>query len=375
MTTRKREANFEILRVIAILMVLTLHYLSHTDLLLKTGEKATSLQFAGQLIESFCIVAVNVWVLISGYFLSKSDFKLSRILQLVAEVYFYTLLVTLVMQVVNTANVAETDRIFKTTQFFFPISSEHYSFATAYILLYVIAPILNKGVLHLTRKQLKASIIGLLIWFCFIKSFIPVNFPTDMMGYNLDWYICLYLIAAYIRKYNVRIVNSGKTSILLYVGASFLSFLMAVVLHEINYKTGRFIYYSGVTFHYNFILCLVGALGLFSTFRYLKVKEGIVAKAARILAPFSFGIYLLHEHLEIRDRWVEWMKGIFGNVPATIPGMIGHLILCILTLFVSCVFVDWIRSVIFGFVERVCSGSKIWKKLMDIDKELKADEK
>jgi surface polysaccharide O-acyltransferase-like enzyme len=87
MTTRKRDANFEILRVIAILMVLTLHYLSHTDLLLKTGEKATNLQLVGQFIESFCIVAVNVWVLISGYFVSKSDFKLTRILQLIAEVY------------------------------------------------------------------------------------------------------------------------------------------------------------------------------------------------------------------------------------------------------------------------------------------------
>ncbi|SEP96988.1 acyltransferase [Butyrivibrio sp. TB] len=375
MTTRKRDANFEILRVIAILMVLTLHYLSHTDLLLKTGEKATNLQLVGQFIESFCIVAVNVWVLISGYFLSKSDFKLTRILQLIAEVYFYTLLVTFAMQVVNTANVARTDRIFKTTQFLFPISSEHYSFATAYILLYVIAPILNKGVLYLTRKQLKASIIGLLIMFCLIKSIIPVNFPTDMMGYNLDWYICLYLIAAYIRKYNVRIVNSPKTSVLLYVGASVLSFAVAVFFHELNYKTGRFIYYSGVTFHYNFILCLIGALGLFSTFRYIKVKEGYVAKFARLLAPFSFGIYLLHEHLEIRDRWVEWMKGIYGNVPATIPGMAGHLISCILTLFVSCVFVDWIRSVIFEFVERVCVNTKFWKKLMDIDKELKADEK
>ena len=77
--------------------------------------------------------------------------------------------------------------------------------ATAYILLYVIAPVLNKGVLYMTRKQIKYTIIGLLVWFCIIKSIVPVIFPTDMFGYNLDWYICLYLIAAYIRKYNVKI--------------------------------------------------------------------------------------------------------------------------------------------------------------------------
>ena len=91
----KRQANFEILRVLAMIMVVVLHYLSHSDSLLALGVPATSVRITGSLIESFCIVAVNVWVLISGYFLSQSGFKLKRILQIICEIFFYTAAISL----------------------------------------------------------------------------------------------------------------------------------------------------------------------------------------------------------------------------------------------------------------------------------------
>lgn len=375
MEFKKRQGNFEILRVIAIVMVLILHYLSQTGSLLELGVSPSSRQITGQFIESFCVVAVNVWILISGYFLSKSAFKLTRILQLLAEVYFYTLLVTIVMQIVNTANVAETDRIYKTTQYLFPISSEHYSFATAYILLYVIAPILNKGVQYMTRKQIKYTIIGLLVWFCIIKSIIPVNFPTDMYGYNLDWYICLYLIAAYIRKYNVRILTGAFSSAMLFIVSGLGNFAISMIFHRINLTSGRFNYYATVPAHYNFILCLTGALGLFSMFRYIKVSENVFTKIARVLAPFSFGVYLLHEHIEVRDRWTTWLSGLsfIGPVPFGALGMLWHMVRCIVILFVCCVFVDFIRTQIFEFVARVCNGTKLFKWFRKIDSELAVD--
>lgn len=370
---KKRQANFEILRVIAILMVLILHYLSHTGSLLELGIKPTSSQLVGQFIESFCVVAVNVWILISGYFLSKSGFKITRILQLILQVYFYTLLVTIVMQIAGSASVSETDRIFKTTQYLFPISSEHYSFATAYILLYVIAPVLNKGVEYMTRKQIKYTIIGLLIWFCIIKSIIPVSFPTDMYGYNLDWYICLYLIAAYIRKYNVRILTGFGTSALLFVFSGLGNFAVSIIFHYLNLKYGRFNYFATVPAHYNFILCLTGALGLFSMFRYLNIKDdNTFARISKALAPFSFGVYLLHEHIEVRDRWVLWLSGIgfIGGVPKSPAGMLFHMLKCVVMLFVCCIFVDFIRSQIFEFAGRICSGTRLFKWFEKVDGEL-----
>ena len=372
---KKREANFEMLRVIAMIMVVVLHYLSHSDSLIELGVPASAVRITGSLIESFCIVAVNVWVLISGYFLSQSGFKLKRILQIICEIFFYTVAISLVMQSVNVYHVKSGDTIFKTVQYFFPIASEHYWFATSYVMMYILSPVLNKGVQYLSRKQLKVTIMGLLLWFCFIKSFIPVNFPTDDFGYGLKWFLCLYLIAAYIRKYDVKIVTGAGRSALLYVVSCGLIFVMTIVLQMINARYGRFEYYFTVTSHYNFILCLTGALGVFSLFRYLKIREGFWANVARTVAPLTFGVYLFHEHLEIRTRWLFWMESIFGKVPtANVGAFLVHLLLSVAVIFLAGIFIDWIRTMFFEFIARNLQGSRLFRALNRLDRELKFQE-
>lgn len=72
---KRRQANFELLRMLAMLMVVTMHFLSHTGSLPEAGNGLTERTVAAILIEAFCIVAVNVYVFISGYFLSESGFS------------------------------------------------------------------------------------------------------------------------------------------------------------------------------------------------------------------------------------------------------------------------------------------------------------
>ena len=353
---KKREANFELLRVIAMFMVVILHYLSHGDVLIKLGAPIHSVNIISTLIESFCIVAVNVWVLISGYFLSTSGFHLKKILQLICEVIFYTVTISFVMQLVGTYAMGLD--FFKIAQYCFPIASEHYWFATSYVFMYILSPVLNSGVNKLSRWQLKMVIMGLLFWFCFIKTFIPVNFVTDDMGYGLNWFIVLYLIAAYIRKYDVRIMSNGRQSSLLYVVSSILIFVIELAVYKYNSITGGFNYYFDVPFHYNYLLCLTGALGIFSSFRYLKVKNRIVSNVACFLAPMTFGVYLLHEHIEIRDRWLVWMQSFFGPIPKTPLAFLGHLLLSVVVVFFAGVFVDFIRVQIFSFIGRMLKNTK-----------------
>ena len=79
------------------LMVVTMHFLSHTGSLPEAGNGLTERTVAAILIEAFCIVAVNVYVFISGYFLSESGFSLKRLIRLICQVLFYTLLIPVVL--------------------------------------------------------------------------------------------------------------------------------------------------------------------------------------------------------------------------------------------------------------------------------------
>ena len=269
--TQKRNANIELLRIVAMLMILTLHFNFQSKALLELGEPASHVRIFATILEAIAITGVNVYVLISGYFLSASTVKFSKMLQLILQVYFYTLLVSVAMMFVGAYTVRPEDKLDRTLKYLFPISAEHYWFVTAYVIMYALAPVMNAAVNTLKRKQMKAVIIGLLFWFCVIKSVVPVQFGTDRMGYDFGWFICLYLIAAYIRKYNVVIFRDAKRSAIVFAVSAAVIAALSLVFYKINYDTGRFNYYAGVPNHYNFIFTLTGALGLFSLFRFMKL--------------------------------------------------------------------------------------------------------
>ena len=82
----ERLYNLDFLRIVAMLMIVTLHFLGKGGVL---GVAAMSSRYnLAWAIEEVCIVAVNCYVLISGYFLIKSRFRLSRLITLSFQVLF-----------------------------------------------------------------------------------------------------------------------------------------------------------------------------------------------------------------------------------------------------------------------------------------------
>ncbi len=368
---KKRNANFELLRIVAMIMIIVLHYNTYCDTLIHLGMPVTGVDVYATILEAFCITGLNTYVFISGYFLSNSKVKLSRVLQLICQVFFYTVMISLVMMITGTYVVRSNDSFYKIVQYLFPITSEHYWFVTAYIIMYVLAPVMNSAIHALSRKQLKTVILGLLIWFCFIKSFVPVMFVTDKWGYDYGWFIVLYLIAAYIRKYDVRVFYNARNSLIVFFISCIIIAFMKFGIYYINLTRGGFIYFFDVPFHFNYFFTLTGSLGLFSFFRYFRVKENKTADVIRFIAPFTFGVYLLHMHIEMKDRWVEWIEHIIGEVPVHSVTLYAlHLAASIVIIFTAGVFVDWIRKLVFGFVGRVCYDTWLFKKIRQWDESL-----
>ena len=370
-TKKKRDANIELLRIVAMLMIITLHLNTQSKALLVLGEPASNVQIFATILEAIAITGVNVYVLISGYYLSSSKVRLSKVLLLILQVYFYTLLISGAMMIVGAYTVKPDDKLDRMLKYLFPISSEHYWFVTAYVIMYLLAPVMNAAVSALKRKQLKTVIIGLLTWFCFIKRIVPVKFGTDRMGYDFGWFICLYLIAAYIRKYNVVLFIDVKKSALVYLVSVVVIAAFSLVFYKINLATGNFNYYAEVPCHYNFFFALTGALGLFSVFRFMRLKENLFAEAIRIIAPYTLGVYLLHMHFEIADRWVEWIEHIIGETPLdNALTFFIHLVVSVLIVFFAGIFVDWIRKYIFNFFGRVLGDTKVFRLIKRVDEDL-----
>ena len=76
-------------------------------------------------------------------------------------------------------------------------------------------------------------------------------------------------------------------------------------------------------------------------------------------------------HVEMKDRWVEWIEHIIGEVPVhSVPLYALHLAASIVIIFTAGVFVDWIRKLVFGFVGRVCHDTWLFKKIRQWDESL-----
>ncbi len=196
-------------------------------------------------------------------------------------------------------------------------------------------------------------------------------FVTDHFGYDYGWFLCLYLIAAYVRKYDVVLFYNAKRSALVFVFSCLMIGIMSVAIYYYNLRFGGLNYYAEVPIHLNFIFTLTGSLGLFSLFRFYKMREGWFADVVRFIAPLTFGVYLLHMHIEIKDRWVIWLTHLLGEVPTeSIILYLWHLIRSVLIVFAAGVFVDWIRKMIFDYVGRVLHDTWLFRKLRKWDDDL-----
>lgn len=349
----KRLNNFEAMRIMAMFMVIVLHYLWKGGLLTAVAEPFLPMSYVAWLTEAFAIVAVNVYVLITGYFMCQSSFKLSRLMEIICQVMWYALLIPLLLGLLGLADVKSFDT-YDILRFVFPIHMEHYWFVTSYVVLMLLVPFLNAGIKAMDRKQLAVSTLLLTAFQTLPKSVLPVSFTNDDAGYGVLWFVCLYLIAAYIRLYGISFFSSVKKALLCYVAGVLAIFLSMLVMRAIYFRIDAFGDKLNFAYNYNHIFCLFASVSLFYACKLWNIREGIFSRMAGKLAPYTFGVYLLHEHLLVRYEWTKWLD-------VTQTEHIGAFFIqlvwkCLLVLAVG-ILLDRIRAWVFESVRRLC-----WKK-------------
>lgn len=348
----KRQANFELLRIVAMGMIIILHYLSRGGILVPYREDASVLNHAAWLIEAFCMVSVNCYVLISGYFLVESGWKPRRIVSLAAQVLFYSVLIPVAMLCLGMLSASELT-MYDWLTFVFPFQSEHYWFATHYMILYLFAPILAAGIQKSDKRTLQIVIVVLLFFFSVGKTVIPYNLATDTDGYHYGWFLFLFLVAGYIRKYGIPWLEKGKRALTLYVGMCILIWEISALCGLVERRTGALSHYVDMPYTYNYFFVLVGSVGMFCLFLNLQIKEGKAACFVRKLAPYTFGVYLLHSHILLNDKWMYWL-GV-DKVQGTWLFVL-HMIACVLVIYLIGTIVDYVRAYLFVWI------GKLWEK-------------
>ncbi|MBR6478326.1 MAG: acyltransferase [Lachnospiraceae bacterium] len=354
---KKRNANIELLRILSMLMVTMLHALGKSELLVPFEFGVSGNAWIAWIFEALSIGAVNIFMLISGYFLIHSEFKWKRLAEIILQVLFYSVGAYLVLYFLG-ITLYEEKNVYYVLQYVLPIHMDVYWFITAYVVIYALLPVISAGVKALPEKTLRGVILLLLVYECVIKSILPVVLETDSKGYSVLWYLIMFLLGAYFRLYGFHFLNAAWKGVVAYFAGSLLVLAETAAIGEIYRHTNRLGMLTNVGTNYNHIFVVLAAVGIFAAFVQSKpIKEG-PSRIICMLSPYALGVYLLQENVTLRYRWQKWF-GLDGALDGSLFRCLGILLGSVLAMYVMGTVIDFVRSMIFRGIASLAGKQKM----------------
>lgn len=287
MPRKQRLSNIELLRILSMVMILVVHIDGASlgqpapsgDLSSLTGRQVWQLA-----VESFSIIGVNLFTLISGYFGIRLSVKSAS--SFLFQCLFYAVGIATVAPLFLHGH-------FSWTQWgdsWLILTHTDLWYVPCYFLLMLLSPALNAGLKALNLRQCLVT-TGLFaaytLWvgWWWGKSFNPT-------GYTIMQLILVYMIGHCISRIPALTQPSRRRSVIslvAYLITTAAVFLSALYLPPLK------------AFAYNSPLVMAASVALFLCFRAMKFQS----PAINYIAKSSFAVYLLHKNPLI---WVSLMR-------------------------------------------------------------------
>ena len=330
-----RDTSLELLRIVLMYVIIAHHLVTNSGI--RGFYNFDSSPFNTMFLELWGMwgkTAVNVFVLISGYFMCMSKLTWQRVLKLWLEIKLYRIAIYIIFLFAG-YEVFSVSSIFKVI--FNNIYNIENSFTASFLCFYLFIPFYNFIIDRMEQKQL-LRLIGLLLLMYTVSSTIFFN------GYvfnHVGWYMTLYFIAAYTRIYPTRWMQrknfTGK-ALLISVIASYVSVACLVFMRS---RIGGWIESYFFMSDSHKLLALVVSLFVFLWFRNLQLPH---SKIINNIASTTFGVLLIHANSNAMQTFL-WNDLL--DVPSwfALPGwkLVLYAMICPLIIFVVCASIDAIR--------------------------------
>ena len=224
------------------------------------------------------------------------------------------------------------------------ITWKRYWFVTAYVLMYMTAPILNIVISALSQKQYRLLCASMLTVFSIIPNItlFGSDFSGVANGASYLWFCVLYLISGYFRRFIPAECRRQKMMLPIWA-------LSCAVIAG-NYFVDYFhpLFCGGVIFlPNNSVITVIGSMAFFQFFRGAKLKP-ISERAASACAPLVFSVYLIHMQKDFRP--ILWnFSGVkeLANEWFAIP----YFCVVVLMIFAGSCLIDSLRRKVFDIIK------------------------
>ena len=300
---KHRESSIELLRILAGISVIILHFNY-----MPTGGGAIiatsgNIKNVFEWFEAICICAVNVYILISGYFnINSKSINVSRLLKILIQTIVYSFMCE-VFYAICSSNF-DYKRIIRAF-----IPSNYY--VILYITLMMIAPYINVIINNLSKNGVKKLIVIAFSIFSIYPTVVEVfeeiinrqiiglssiSMTGSGAGYTIVNFILMYIMGASIRKLNVENINRDHLIFILCIG------WIVIFLWGKIFVNTAYMYCNPIV--------ILESVCVFCFFLKLKVNSTLI----NIIAPASFSCYLIHEKFLLAIFKLDLIKDNVGII-------------------------------------------------------------
>ena len=328
-----RNTSIELLRIISMIMIMFHHFAYHGNFEWNFNE-VTLPHLWYDFILMGGKVGVDIFVLISGYFLIENTEKLfqpKKLLKFWGQVVFYSIMPYL-LSVMLRLNAFEIKQLIKVC---LPITYPGWWFASTYFMLYLIHPFLNKLLHGLSKTEYQYLILMMVLCWSIIPTATTQLFESN----SLLWFVTLYGIAGYVNLYGGNQKLQSKHYFSLYFMVLIITYTVSTTFLFLGTKKEEWSTHAIDFFEIERLPILLMAITLFMGFVTLKMNYH---KWINMIASATFGVYLIHDSSYI--RYYLWTNIFKINQYQDSTFLILYSILVVFILYVSCTMIDLIRK-------------------------------
>lgn len=288
---KNRQSGIELLRILALLLVIVIHY---SQVLVPAFKVIGGFDYHISLwIRSIAACAVDIFLVISGYFMCTSNVRVwGKPLTLILQVCVYNELMYLAEVICG----------------IYPLSIRHIVssfipdsyYSTLFVVLYLISPYINRTISNFTQREWSILMTFVIVIFSFLSSvstiFSEFTGSTWMgintigawgsqQGFNIVNFSLLYIIGAYIRLSGIPAFLSTKAK----------QVVVIIICITVTYLFAEFEEYLSITsmrfaWVYDNPLIILTAVCLFLLFKNFDFRNSFV----NYLATFVYPVFLIH---------------------------------------------------------------------------------
>lgn len=333
-----RSSNLELARIVAMLSIVAHHYVVNSgaiEAISQAGEGPNALLL--QLWGMWGKTAINVFVLITGYFMCEKDFRWRRVAKLVFQIEFWKVALLPLFLFAGLPLKAGIRGALSIA--FLPLLSVNDGFTASFLVFYLAIPFL-KLLIDSGGRNLHAAAVALLLA---VDTVSFTFFRNSAAFTEVSWYCALFLIAAWLRRYPPAFIDDNRVCRGLFAGSVALAVATVLAIDALCAALGVPAFEKGLYFvdQSGKVMALAVGLACFLFFRTAPIPQ---SRPINAVASTTFGVLLVHANSDAMRKllWGDLLD-VPGAYALPLPLLMLHAVGSMLGVFAACSQLDWLR--------------------------------